>query len=118
MRTEYVGLAASVLLTLCVPVQARKYISYTNTSCANWTAARAKERNELDSYSAGYVVWGMQQWALGAVSGANEVGTGKDYLQKIDADAIRDWLDQRCSREPLMNFPEAVFELVKELQSR
>ena len=117
MTAKGVGLVGLVLLTLCVPVQARRYLGYNNTSCASWTAARTQERNE-PSQSAGYVVWGMQQWALGAVSGANDVGVGKDYLQGIDADAVRDWLDQRCSRDPVMNFPEAVFELVKELQSR
>ena len=114
-------IAMSIFRTLIVTVvlcgvpslslaQTRTLLGYPSVSCGKWVS----ERKEKSSISAEV----MKAWASGAVSGANGFSDGKDWLKDVDAEVIFVWLDNRCGKDPLLRFVDAVRSLVLELRAR
>jgi hypothetical protein len=100
-----------------VVAQMRKYIGFSETPCATWTAERAKPSLERFT-NRQFMGERMESWAIGFVSGSNWSSKGKDELEGINADAVYSWLDNYCRQNPLDRFPTAVNRLAQELSDR
>ena len=74
-----------------------------NSSCGQWTAARA------DRVAVAY-----ERWALGFLSGAGFIGkrSSIDPLAGVDAAGVLAWIDNYCHAHPPEDIERATAEFV------
>ena len=110
-RVALVPLLMAGAMTLTSAQADNVVVGFQQTSCGQWTQARASHQSAE-----------MEFWAMGFVSGASfvrqlEVGTGI-LDSATDAQAIYTWIDNYCRSKPLELFPVAAASLVIELRAR
>jgi hypothetical protein len=104
-------MAGAMTLTSAQADNVVNAVGFQQTSCGQWTQARASHQSAE-----------MEFWAMGFVSGASfvrqlEVGTG--ILESAtDAQAIYSRIVNYCRSKPLERFPSAAASLVIELRAR
>jgi hypothetical protein len=76
-------------------------------SCGTWTQMRNTQQAQAYEY-----------WVLGFLSGANFHEGNTDFLQGLDINAAKAWMDNYCRAKPLDTLTVAMVALMQELMDR
>ena len=60
------------------------------------------------------MLWQIEQWVAGFLSGMAVKQSGSDFLNGLDAEAVFGWLDNYCSAHPLERISNAPLDLASE----
>jgi hypothetical protein len=96
------------LMSGSVHAERAKLYAWDDMSCGAW-AASAEHKNQRIAYTA---------WIMGFVSGHNWMTPGNQAKTggSLSPETIALYLDKYCRENPLQDFINGTFELVKELR--
>ncbi|HJS45708.1 MAG TPA: hypothetical protein VJ753_04835 [Rhizomicrobium sp.] len=100
-----------LILQSALPVEARTFTTWADTTCGQWQKAREAQRQEKGLYD-----WieaqSQVRWMLGFLTALNAINpTKKDALASINPALVRDWTDSYCAKFPNKKLSEGTSEL-------
>lgn len=106
LRTVVTLAALLATLPSAAPVADVAILGPPNNSCGSWLSYRRAQ--------GGPMLWQIEQWVAGFLSGMAVKQSGSDFLNGLDAEAVFGWLDNYCSAHPLERISNALLDLASE----